>query len=95
MMVLQYPIDSTPNKKSMEFSNSDRTAFGSILDSGNQTLNIRQVDENRIMIISESNTGEYPALINICNQSAYYIETNDNITITCAGINNNPPSTGE
>ena len=91
---IAYSIDSTPNKKSMEFSNSDRTAFGSILDSGNQTLNIRQVDENRIMIISESNTGEYPALINICNQSEYYIETNDNITITCAGINNNPPSTG-
>ena len=86
-------IDVEPNRKSKEFSDN-RTTFGSILDYGNQTINIRQGDENGIMIISQSNTGDYPALMNICNQYEYYIETNDSIRFECEPTNSTSLSNG-
>ena len=87
-------IDVEPNKKSIEFSDNSRTTYGSILDYGNQTINIRQVDEHGIMIISQSNTGDYPALMNICNQYEYYIETNDSIRFECEPTNSTSLSNG-
>ena len=80
-------IDVENKTKSREFSNSNKTTFGSVIDYGNQTINIRQADANGIMIISKSSTGEYPALINVCNQYEYYIETNDEVRIDCHSSN--------
>ncbi len=85
-------IDFEPNRKSLKFSSSNKITFGSIEDLGNQTLNIRQIDENGIMIISQSNNGDYPALVNICNQYDYYIETNDAIRFECEPTNSTSQS---